>query len=383
MPATIIYVGPLNTGGTCAHRLMAMRDLGLIVFQVDTFIYHSNSFSIWLIDKVLKRFGRHLDLVQASKAIVDLTRRHRPNVLWMDKCLAVSPTVLRWVKEHSPDTKIVAYSPDDMLNPNNQSPNYLQSIPIYDFHVTTKSYNWSELKELGAREVLFVDNAFAPHVHAPPAVSATLEQMQRNGVAFIGSFELERALVLENIAKKGIPLTIWGNWPKHWRHRLTKVGAVVHSRELIEHEYSYAISSFLINLNFLRKVNRDLQTTRSIEIPASGGFMLAERTQEHQALFREGIEADYFSTEEELLEKIDFYLKQPERAVNIARQARLRCELSGYSNHARLAHILKHMNIDVASNQTTTSDNIDRARSDPTDLQPNESHIKHNKVTSR
>ena len=351
---------------------MAMKDLGLRVFPVDTFIYRSNSFSIWLIDKVLKRIGHHLDLVQAGRAIVDLTRRHCPNVLWMDKCLAVSPAVLRWVKEHSPDTRIVSYSPDDMLNPNNQSSNYLQSIPIYDLHVTTKSYNCSELKELGAREVLFVDNAFAPHVHAPPAVPATLEQMQRNGVAFIGSFELERALVLENIGKKEIPLTIWGNWPKRWRHRLAKVGAIVHSRALIEHEYSSAISSFLINLNFLRKVNRDLQTTRSIEIPASGGFMLAERTQEHQGLFMEGIEAEYFSTEGELLEKIDFYLKRPERAVNIARQARLRCELSGYSNQARLAYILKHINIDITTNQSVTRNNVDRARSNPADFQPSE-----------
>lgn len=344
---TIIYVGPLNTGGTCAHRLMAMKDLGLRVFPVDTYIHRRNSFFIWFIDKVLKRLGHHLDLIQAGKAIVELTQQNKPSVLWMDKSLTVSPSVLRWVKKHSPSTKIVAYSPDDMLNPNNQSSNYLQSIPIYDFHVTTKSYNYAELMELGAREVIFVDNAFAPHVHAPPAVPATLKKLQKNGVAFIGSFELERALVLENISKKGIPLTIWGNWPKRWRQRLAKVGAVVHSRELIEQEYSYAIASFLINLNFLRKVNRDLQTTRSIEIPASGGFMLAERTKEHQGLFMEGIEAEYFSTETELLEKIDFYLKHPERAVNIGRQARLRCELSGYSNQARLAHIFKHINIEV------------------------------------
>lgn len=349
MSTTMVYVGPLNTGGTCSHRLMAMNDLGLNVFPVDTFVYRRKSFPIWFLDRVSKRFGHHLDLTMTDRRIIDLTRRHYPDLLWIDKGLIVSPGVIERIRAYSPGTKIVSYSPDDMLNPHNQSSKYLKAIPLYDLHVTTKTYNCSELKDLGARDVLFVDNAYAPHVHAPPEVPPTLEQVRRNGVAFIGSFELERALLLEKISKKGIPLTIWGSWPRIWRQRLIDANAVVHSRELIESEYSNAISSFLINLNFLRKVNRDLQTTRSIEIPASGGFMLAERTDEHQRLFREGVEADYFSTEEELLAKIDYYLSHPELALNMARQARLRCNFGGYSNHARLSYVLTHMNIDINS----------------------------------
>lgn len=347
MSPTVVYVGPLNTGGTCSHRFMAMNDLGLNVLPVDTFVYRRESFPIWFLDKVSKRFGHHLDLTKTGRRIIDLTRRYHPDLLWVDKGLIVSSAVIESVRAYSPGTRIVSYSPDDMLNPNNQSSEYLKAIPLYDIHVTTKTYNCSELKDLGARDVLFLDNAYAPHVHAPARVPLPLEEVRRNGVVFIGSFELERAFLLEKIAKKGIPLTIWGNWPRIWRQRLIDANAVVHSRELIESEYSNAIASFLINLNFLRKVNRDLQTTRSIEIPASGGFMLAERTEEHQRLFREGVEADYFSTEDELLAKIEYYLSHPGLAVNMARQARLRCENGGYSNHARLSNVFAHMNIDI------------------------------------
>ena len=74
---------------------------------------------------------------------------------------------LRRAREIVPDLRIVCYSPDDMINPDNQSAQYLAGIPSYDLHVTTKSYNVEELRALGARDVHFVDNAYDPATHRP------------------------------------------------------------------------------------------------------------------------------------------------------------------------------------------------------------------------
>ena len=93
----------------------------------------------------------------------------------------------------------------------------------------------------------------------------------------------------------------------------------------------------------LIKQNRDLQTTRTFEIPACGAFMLAERTDEHLRLFEEGKEAAYFGSEGELLDKVRYYLDHEGERKTIAAAGRKRCLDSGYSHHDRLKYMLRRI----------------------------------------
>ncbi len=68
--------------------------------------------------------------------------------------------------------------------------------------------------------------------------------------------------------------------------------------------------------------------------------MLGERTDEHLELFEEGKEAEFFSTNEELLEKVQYYLKHEDERKTIAQNGRERCLRSGYSNHDRIKQML-------------------------------------------
>ena len=335
----IIYVGPLVPGGTCLQRLRAFQHLGHEVLPVDTCPPEVSVRERRLWERARRRFQGPRDLARANRAILELAREEQPQVLWVDKGLTIRPETLEAARSFAPGLRRVSYSPDDMLNPRNHSRCYLAAIPRYDLHVTTKSYNVAELKTLGAPGVLFVDNAYCPFTHRPMEVSAADRQRLGEVVGFIGTYERDRAEDLLFLARQGIPVKVWGNWPKRWQQRHPNLRVMGES--LWDDDYARAICSFAINLAFLRKENRDLQTTRSMEIPACGGFMLGERTREHQRLFKEGEEAEFFDSLEELLEKIHYYLAHEDQRQNIAIAGRGRCLEAGYSNLERLKGILQ------------------------------------------
>jgi spore maturation protein CgeB len=57
-------------------------------------------------------------------------------------------------------------------------------------------------------------------------------------------------------------------------------------------------------------------------------------------LFEDGKEAVFFSTNTELVAKVDFYLRHPEERRCIAAAGKKRCVDSGYSNYERMKLML-------------------------------------------
>ena len=270
-----------------------------------------------------------------NRDLLSTARQGGFDVVWIDKGLGVAGGTLRGLRDLPSRPLIVGYSPDDMMNPGNQSREFLDGLPLYDLYFTTKSYNVGELKDLGCPRVEFVANAFDSHLHRPVDVPEPERRTLGGPVGFIGNPEEDRARSISLLSRQGVPVKVWGSGWEEWRQRLGGRFEVGGEGQFGE-AYVRVICSFDINLAFLRKVNRDLQTTRSIEIPACGAFMLAERTEEHLGLFEEGKEAEFFADDEELLRKVRYYLDHPDERKAIAAAGRERCLRDGYSNHDRM-----------------------------------------------
>lgn len=73
-------------------------------------------------------------------------------------------------------------------------------------------------------------------------------------------------------------------------------------------------------MGFLTQLSTEQHTARTFEIPACRGFFLGTRTEEHIEIFRPGIDADFFSNTEELVEKVEFYTRNEELRSRIAQK---------------------------------------------------------------
>jgi spore maturation protein CgeB len=340
---TILLIG--SCSGQTKQRFGAFQRLGYTVDFVHDRPTHQqagvNERHTFLM-RVFHKLGYPLDRVGVNKKAVQQAGQKRYHCVWVEKCLMLRPKTLKAIKRLNPAALLVSYTADDMFARHNQSRYYLGCLSLYDAVVTTKSYNChaQELPALGARYVIFSQKGYDKKAHAPIAVSEDVREKLGADVGFVGTFEQDRAEKMYYLACQGIKVRIWGNG---WRaFKKIHPNLTVEYRPLYDEDYQNAIASTKINLCFLRKLNRDLHTDRSVEIPACGGFMLAERTDEHQALFEEDKEAAYFACDDldELLAKVNYFLTHDEKRQQIASAGRKRCEQDNYSHEARLTKIL-------------------------------------------
>lgn len=261
------------------------------------------------------------------------------DIVFVVKCNELYPNTLKKLKNKYKNLILVNWSQDDMYAKHNRSIYYTLSLKLYDFVITQKSYNCNELMSLGARKVLFQNKAYSKDIHKPEKCS----DKYNHDIIFIGFPEKERLESIVYLVNNSQKVHVYG-YPDTWKKlNLNQDNIVLHEESLYGKDYAEALSCAKISLCFLRKINRDLQTSRSIEIPACKGFMLAERTQEHLDLFEEDKEAVYFDNNEELLKKVTYYLKHEKERRQIAENGYKRCITSGYSYDDRVVQILKEV----------------------------------------
>lgn len=338
----ILSIGGFTDFGisnTCLHRNWALEKLGDVT-SVDTTLT-----GFRLVYRIKNRLFVRYNLPvrytnnKANEEIIMFCKKKSFDIIWIDKGIFIHPNTLKVVKDLLPNAKIVEYSPDNMVERHNQTRNFLECLPLIDYFVTTKSYNVDDLKKMGCKEVIFVNNAYEDTFHHP--YDLTKEEKERLGgkIGFIGMWEKERYESILYLAEHGISVRVWGGgeWLKYKRQN---PNMIIEEEGLFSEDYNKALSAFDISLCFLRKMNYDLQTTRTMEIPACGSLLMAEDTIEHRKLFENGKEAVFFKSNEDLLSACKYYLTHEDERKAIAEAGRRRCVKSGYSNFETLKRVI-------------------------------------------
>src|SRR6185437_15656759 len=218
----------------------------------------------------------------------------------------------------------------------------MKDIPHYDLHVVQRDANVEHYKQRGARDVIKIQTAYEPTIHFPPPEGWSDANCNRE-VSFVGTPYDDRAETLDKLSRLNeFQVVISGN-DRQWKRALGEepFNRLYREGELYRQQYREAIWRSKINLSFITHSNLDEFVHKSFEIAGCGGFLLAERSEGHLQRFREDEEAVFFSSYEELLEKIRRYLPDEAARRRIAAAGQIRAARDGYHNDRQMELIVE------------------------------------------
>jgi hypothetical protein len=262
----------------------------------------------------------------------------RPHLLLVLMGFHIEPGVLAAIRSET-GAIAVNYATDDPFNPRTGTPELLRSIPEYDLYATTKRAVVPDLQRAGVRDVRYVRFGYKSSVHfADPPVAQSEWKRFAADVAFAGEADADRLPFFRKLigAIPDLNLALYGGlWNRD--HQLKRFfRGPVRGRD-----FRMALGAAKIVVNLVRRENRDDHVMRTFEGPACGAFMLHERTESHLEVFREGKEAAFFESSDELIDKVRYYLTHEHERERIRQAGHALTLSAGHSYHHRLDQILQ------------------------------------------
>lgn len=253
---------------------------------------------------LVKNLNRDL-LLQIKKGNYD--------VIFLWRAIHLYPSTIRKLKKNA---VVIGYNNDQTFSKHH--PWWLfyllkRSISFYDHYFVYRASDKAAIEKLGCTSSVFMPTFDASRVYPIENVDKEYD------VAFIGHYEDDgRDQLLLRLIKEGFKVRLNGQrWQKSpcYSELKSLLGKEI---EPAYEGYNEALNSAKVCLSFLSKLNNDTYTRRTLEIPASKTVMLAEYTDDQAEMFKPDVEAVYFSSHQEAVDKLRWLCSKPLRIEKVS-----------------------------------------------------------------
>jgi len=342
MSLNIVYIGSCSPGSTSRHRADALSRLGHKVHRADPYEAFKSRLNGKIQSLVHYRSGYRLlqsDIARWTLNLMQQVLAQPPDIVWIDSGELLGYEAVKLVSQTG--ARLVSYNHDDATGKRDgrRFDSLLKSLALYDLCAVVRPENILEYQRHGARKVVHVWRSYDEVMHAPFKALSVIPAEFCSDVAFIGTWIRGegRDRFLLDLVNQGVPVSIWGDrWQKSplWG----QLKACYRGASLSGRDYVAAIQGAKVCLGMLSKGNRDLHTTRTMEIPYAGGVLCAERTSEHLELYVEGVEAVFWRDAEECASQCRRLLDDDSwrESVRMAGMARVRAARRGHEDVCRV-----------------------------------------------
>lgn len=307
---------------------------------VDESKYFGKITSSWIHRLAFHLLEHPLNYQRFNRDTLNLGLHFKPQLIIVIKGAYLSPGVLAQLRNET-HSVLINYATDDPFSPVVATRDLLSGIPEYTVYACTKRNILNDIMQAGCQHAVFVPFGYDPGYHflEPPL---TVEEKSRfkSDIVFIGGADADRVPIFRMLIKtKPMDLRLYGGyWNRDFQLRRYYRGWAV------GRDFRMVLHGAKIALGLVRRSNRDGHSMRTFEIPACGTFMLAERTDEHLEFFEEAKEVGYFNSNEELIEKIHYYLKHDTERQHMAEASHIRVMQGHHTYRDRLLAILELAN---------------------------------------
>lgn len=199
-----------------------------------------------------------------------------------------------------------------------------------DLHVTTHAASMSEAEKFGINNIMVSQWAAASSRLAEPLPSRACDY----DVSFVGAAYGNRRARVKAMARRGIDVTCFGHG---WERGPVGSKDIDQVYRLSRVSLNFADSGLqLLGISLAR--SRQVKA-RTFEVPGAGGFLLTEESQSLAQYFSIGTEMITYHDDDEIAEKIRYFLNHPDERDVIARAGHQRVRRD-HVYEARFAPIL-------------------------------------------
>lgn len=347
----IVYIGDSQESSTSYHRARALARLGHYIEIFDPYV----SLNVLTKNAIINKFhyitGYQFLQDKIQKWLVEkLSKVNNIDLIWVDGGELFGPKHVVFLKKNA--KKVILYNIDDPTGTRDKGrfASLVKALKQYDLCVVVRKSTFDEIKQIGAK-VLQVSRSYDEVAHKEIHDDTKIPEHFLSDVTFIGTWikNEKRDLFLLQLLKAGINVKVWGDrWEKskNW----DAIKNIYQGPSLKGKEYAMAIKGAKICLGLLSKGNRDLHTTRSLEIPYAGGLLCAQRTIEHTEMFLDNVEAVFWDDIDECIKVCQNLLKNSELNQTIRLNGKAKVLKLSVGNENVCSHILNSIENDLSIN---------------------------------
>lgn len=249
----------------------------------------------------------------------------------------LKPCAVSALRQISPYGCVNIYSDSPFVIPGYGASQLLPTFNEYTRFYVASRHAIPTFEQLGAKEVKVLTFGYAKNFHA---LSKTHYPGALARIGYLGSWGPLQEAWLEPLNQFG--LNIYGGGWKHLR-KDSPLRMDYRPGQGIGEAMKQAISCVDIVFNMVRAEHGCAISMKTFEIPACGGFMLTNWTEDQAEFFEDGKDCVFFHTQEELLDKVKFYLKHESTRKKIQEAGYAAVRPHSYDNRAQamLGDILK------------------------------------------